>query len=65
MSVINIFNNNLIHVCFQSEVSGLDIIYNNSLTIRDAPFGTEYTPVLNQKIIGSRYIPVLERPYAQ
>ncbi|KAK7485277.1 hypothetical protein BaRGS_00023528 [Batillaria attramentaria] len=51
-------------VClFQSEVSELEHIYASNLTTRDAPFGTEDTPSFKEKIIGGRYVSVLERPY--
>ncbi|XP_025110673.1 uncharacterized protein LOC112574064 isoform X1 [Pomacea canaliculata] len=46
----------------KSEASLLDHVYNLSLTTRDAPFGTDDTPVLKDKIIGGRYVSVIERP---
>ena len=34
-----------------------------AILTRNAPFGTEDTPSLKEKIIGGRYVSVLERPY--
>lgn len=47
----------------KSEVSELEHVYANNLITRDAPFGTEDTPTFKEKIIGGRYVSVLERPY--
>ena len=49
----------------QSEVTELDYQTSQALLTRDAPFGTEDTPSLKEKIIGGRYVSVLERPYGQ
>ncbi|XP_076439952.1 uncharacterized protein LOC143279722 isoform X2 [Babylonia areolata] len=49
----------------QSEVTELDYQANQALTTRDAPFGTEDTPTLKNKIVGGKHVSVLERPYGQ
>lgn len=43
----------------------LDYQQSQMLLTRDAPFGTDDTPSLTEKIIGGRYVSVLERPYGQ
>ncbi|KAL8622502.1 hypothetical protein ACOMHN_034165 [Nucella lapillus] len=47
----------------RSEVTELDYQAIQALTTRDAPFGTEDTPVLKDRIVGGKYVPMLERPY--
>ncbi|XP_076462612.1 uncharacterized protein LOC143294968 isoform X2 [Babylonia areolata] len=49
----------------RSEVTELDYQTSMALTTSNAPFGTEHTPNLSEKIIGGRYVSVLERQAGQ
>ncbi|KAK7100594.1 uncharacterized protein [Littorina saxatilis] len=54
-----------VHAKNKSEATELDYQASQAMLTRDAPFGTEDTPSMKERIIGGRYVSVLERPYGQ
>ncbi|ESO92595.1 hypothetical protein LOTGIDRAFT_233043 [Lottia gigantea] len=48
---------------FKSERSRLEVQVPVPSSPRDGPYGTDFTPLFASKIVGGKYVPVLEKPY--